>query len=96
MPLTKYRPEFGPQLVAYGYEGKRTPGCFPTLKKWAARTGVSLATVRSWRAAHPDFEQACQTFREMQKATIFHRGMTGQMPYPQAARLARQFMGWRI
>lgn len=90
-PPTKYREEYCGALVKYFREaesweinydlknsGKVLPKTrMPTFERFAADLGVTLKTMHLWCDAHPEFANAYEIAKSLQKAFLMELGAAG-------------------
>ena len=94
MSVSKYKPEYVGQLLAYFrdatpyqiHESEKgtaqviVKDKYPTMQAFAATIGVYFETLYEWCAQWPEWDVAYKEALELQKAYIMQAGMSGASP----------------
>jgi hypothetical protein len=80
----------GDKLIA-----RRTPQRMPWLEGFARKIGVHRNTLRDWCDLHPEFAEAYETAKDLQREFIVDVALSGAAPASFAIFTMKNVCGWR-
>ena len=77
------------------YISRRLPRRFPWLEGFARKIGVHRNTLRDWCDLHPEFAEAYETAKDLQREFIVDVALSGAAPASFAIFTMKNVCGWR-
>ena len=77
------------------YISRRLPRRFPWLEGFARKIGVHRNTLRDWCDLHPEFAEAYETAKDLQREFIVDVALSGAAPPSFAIFTMKNVCGWR-
>lgn len=77
------------------YISRRLPQRFPWFEGFARKIGVHRNTLKNWRAEHPEFAEAYDTAKDLQREFIVDVALSGAAPPSFAIFTMKNVCGWR-
>jgi len=77
------------------YVSRRLPRRFPWLEGFARKIGVHRNTLKNWCAEHPEFAEAYDTAKDLQREFIVDVALSGAAPASFAIFTMKNVCGWR-
>lgn len=77
------------------YISRRLPQRFPWLEGFARKIGVHRNTLRDWCDLHPEFAEAYETAKDLQREFIVDVALSGAAPASFAIFTMKNVCGWR-
>lgn len=77
------------------YVSRRLPQRFPWFEGFARKIGVHRNTLKSWCAEHPEFAEAYDTAKDLQREFIVDVALSGAAPPSFAIFTMKNVCGWR-
>ena len=77
------------------YVSRRLPQRFPWFEGFARKIGVHRNTLKNWCAEHPEFAEAYETAKDLQREFLVDIGLSGAAPPSFAIFTMKNVCGWR-
>nr|DAS72639.1 MAG TPA: Terminase small subunit [Caudoviricetes sp.] len=77
------------------YVSRRLPQRFPWFEGFARKIGVHRNTLKNWCAEHPEFAEAYDTAKDLQREFIVDVALSGTAPPSFAIFTMKNVCGWR-
>ena len=77
------------------YVSRRLPQRFPWFEGFARKIGVHRNTLKNWYAEHPEFAEAYDTAKDLQREFIVDVALSGAAPPSFAIFTMKNVCGWR-
>lgn len=77
------------------YVSRRLPQRFPWFEGFARKIGVHRNTLKNWCAEHPEFAEAYDTAKDLQREFIVDVALSGAAPPSFAIFTMKNVCGWR-
>lgn len=77
------------------YISRRLPQRFPWFEGFARKIGVHRNTLKNWCAEHPEFAEAYETAKDLQREFIVDVALSGAAPPSFAIFTMKNVCGWR-
>lgn len=77
------------------YVSRRLPQRFPWFEGFARKIGVHRNTLKNWCAEHPEFAEAYETAKDLQREFIVDVALSGAAPPSFAIFTMKNVCGWR-
>lgn len=77
------------------YISRRLPQRFPWFEGFARKIGVHRNTLKNWCAEHPEFAEAYDTAKDLQREFIVDVALSGAAPASFAIFTMKNVCGWR-
>lgn len=77
------------------YVSRRLPQRFPWFEGFARKIGVHRNTLKNWCAEHPEFAEAYDTAKDLQREFIVDVALSGAAPPSFAIFTMKNICGWR-
>ena len=78
-----------------GWRKERLPSRIPWFEAFARKIGVHVDTLHEWRKVYPEFSEAYNTAKDLQREFLVDLGMSGKAPSSFAIFTMKNVCGWR-